>query len=186
MLRVVIDTSTWVSYALTKSTLLSRLVDSWRSGQFVLITSPATLTELAQVLNRPVIKRRAIVALDEMVAGLDRFAETAPGILGLSGASRDPKDDKFIACALEGQAHYLVSSDTDLLDMRWYQETAIVNPGQFLLALEIHSLSPSEISKRHAPMVLERILAHVPLQPVAAQRARDALALQVGLGADGA
>jgi hypothetical protein len=63
-----------------------------------------------------------------------------PGELCLTGACRDSKDDKFLTCAVEGDAHYLLSSDKDLLSMRFYRGMAIVNPGQFLLALELHAL----------------------------------------------
>lgn len=177
MLRVVIDTSTLVSYVLGKSVLLSRLIDAWRSGRFVLVTSPATRAELAQVLARPGIRSRTLVPLEEMVVGLERFSEIVPGILSASGVCRDPKDDKFVACAVEGNVHYLVSSDADLLALRWHREIAIVNPGQFLLAMEIHSLSPDQIFRRHDRIVLERILANMPLQPDAAKKVRNALAL---------
>lgn len=185
MLRVVIDTSTLVSYVLSKSALLSRLIDAWRSGQFVLVTSPATRAELAQVLARPGIRSRTLVPLDELVAGLERFSRTVPGILSTTGVCRDPKDDKFVACAVEGNVDYLVSSDADLLALRWHREIAMVNPGQFLLALEMHSLSPDQIFRRHDRMVLERILANVPLQPDAAHKVRTALALHDGKGQGG-
>lgn len=182
MLRVVIDTSTLVSYVLTKSPLLSRLIDSWHLGAYTLVTSPETRAELAQVLDRPVLRRRAKVSLEEMTAGFERYAETVPGLVSLSGACRDPKDDKFLACAFEARAHYLVSSDGDLLDLRWYRDTAIVNPGQFLLALDLSSLQPSMISRRYQRAVLERVLANIPLQPDTVQRVNEALLLLSGFG----
>lgn len=177
MLRVVVDTSTLVSYVLTRSSLLSRMIDSWRSGAFVLVTSPETLAELKDVLNRPVIKDRTAGTLDEMVAGIERFSETVPGLVEVSGGCRDPKDDKFLACAFEGRADYLVSSDADLLDMRWYRATAIVNPGQFLLVLEMYPMVADAISTHYQRTVLERVLAGVSLQPDIARRVRSALAL---------
>lgn len=182
MLRVVIDTSTLVSYVLTQSPLLSRLIDSWHVGSYTLVTSPETRAELAQVLDRPVIRKRAKVPLGEFTTGLERYAETVPGLVDLSGACRDPKDDKFVACAFEARAHYLVSSDGDLLDLRWYHDTAIVNPGQFLLVLDLSSLQPSMISRRYQRAVLERILANIPMQLDTAQRVTEALLLLSGAG----
>ena len=119
MLRVVIDTSSLVSFVLTQGEIMSRVVAQWRAGAFVLLSSPATRAELAGVLTRPAIQQLAVAPLDELVHGLERFSEHVPGKLDLSGACRDPKDDKFLACAVEGHAHYVVSSDRDLLDMRY-------------------------------------------------------------------
>jgi len=81
------------------------------------------------VLARPVIQHLATAPLDELVRGLERFSKNVSGALDLSGACRDPKDDKSLACAVEGRAHYLVSSDRDLLNMRCYRDVAIVSPG---------------------------------------------------------
>jgi len=32
--------------------------------------------------------------------------------------SRDPTDDKFLECAVSGEANYVVSADADLLSLR--------------------------------------------------------------------
>ncbi len=50
--------------------------------------------------------------------------------------SRDPDDDIFLACALEGNADYLVSGNSHLLEIKYYYGTQIVSPRQFLDILE--------------------------------------------------
>ena len=45
---------------------------------------------------------------------------------------RDPDDDKFLACALDGAAYYVVSGDSDLLSMREYKGIKIVTANEFL------------------------------------------------------
>ncbi|MBC8248193.1 MAG: putative toxin-antitoxin system toxin component, PIN family [Anaerolineales bacterium] len=177
MLRVVVDTSSLVSYVLTRGELMRRVVAYWRAGTFTLLSSPATRAELADVLARPAIRQLAVAPLDELVRGLERFSEHVPGLLGLSGACRDPKDDKFLACAVEGGAHYLVSSDDDLLDMRRYQDVAIVNPGQFVLAMELHPMEAREMAARFGRDVLADIQATVPLEPETAARVAEALTI---------
>ncbi len=177
MLRVVIDTSSLVSYVLTRGELMRRVVAHWRAGTFILLSSPATRTELAGVLAQPAIRQLAVASLDELVQGLERFAENVPGVLDLSGACRDPKDDKFLACAVGGKAHYLVSSDRDLLDMRHYRGMAIVNPGQFLLALELYPMEARALAARFGRDVLADIQATVPLEPETAARVGEALAI---------
>ena len=127
------------------------------------------------MLARPAIRQLATAPLDELVRGLERFSEHVPGVLELSGACRDPKDDRFLACAVEGGAHYLVSSDYDLLDMRRYRDVAIVNPGQFLLALELYPLEARALVARFGHDVLADIQATVPLEPGTAARVAEAL-----------
>jgi len=169
VLRVVIDTSCLVSYVLTQGDLMSRGVAHWRAGTFVVLSSPATRAELAGVLARPAIQRLAVAPLDELVRGLERFSEHVPGALNLSGVCRDPKDDKFLACAAEGGAQHLVSSDRDLLDLCHYRDVAIVNPGQLLLALELH---PMDVDVMAGPLWVRRAGRH-PGQRAAGTRDSD-------------
>lgn len=177
MLRVVVDTSSLVSYVLTRGDLMRRVVAHWRADAFTLLSSPATRAELAGVLARPAIQRLTAVPLDDLVQGLARFSEHVPGDLDVSGACRDPKDDKFLACAVEGGAQYLVSSDRDLLDVRTYQGVAIVSPGQFLLALELQAMDVRAIAARFDRAVLADIQDTVPLEPETAARVTEALAM---------
>lgn len=45
---------------------------------------------------------------------------------------RDPKDDKFLALALDGKADYLISGDADLLAHHPFAGISIVQPSEFL------------------------------------------------------
>lgn len=56
--------------------------------------------------------------------------------MALPGASRDPKDDKFLACAVEGGADYIVSGDGDLLTLENFRGVAIVRPADFVRLVE--------------------------------------------------
>jgi putative PIN family toxin of toxin-antitoxin system len=180
VLRLVIDTSSLVSYALTQGELMRRVVAHWQAGTFTLLSSPGTRAELASVLARPSIRQLATAPLDELVRGLERFSVHVPGTRDLAGACRDPKDDKFLVCAVEGQAHYLVSSDRDLLDMHHYQDVAIVNPGQFLLALELHPMEVEALAVRFGRETLADIQASVSLEPATAAHVAEALAILSG------
>jgi hypothetical protein len=117
-----------------------------------------------------------------LIQGLERHTWHVPGDVDLTGACRDPKDDKFLACAMEGKAHYLVSSDRDLLDMKSYRGVAIVNPGQFLLALELHSLDVKALAKRFDRETLVGIQRSLPLEPETAARLLEAILLAADEG----
>jgi putative PIN family toxin of toxin-antitoxin system len=181
VLRVVLDTSSLVSYVLTRGDIMRRVVAHWRANHYILLSSPATRAELAAVLARPRIERLVVASLDDLVQGIERYTWHVPGALELSGACRDPKDDKFLACALEGEAHYLVSSDKDLLDMRSFREVVILNPGQFLLALELSMLEPDAMAERFGRDTLLDIQQNLLLEPETANR----LAIAVNLAVSG-
>jgi putative PIN family toxin of toxin-antitoxin system len=149
---------------------MRRVIAHWRANHYVLLSSPQTRAELAAVLSRPQISRLAKAPLGELVRGIERYTWNVPGELDLSGASRDPKDDKFLACAVEGKAHYLVSSDNDLLDMRSFREVVIHNPGQFLLALELSMLDENAIARRFKLSTLKDLQKILSLEPETASR----------------
>lgn len=45
---------------------------------------------------------------------------------------RDPKDNKFLALAIDGQAEAIISGDKDLLTLSPYKRIVIVTPREFL------------------------------------------------------
>lgn len=53
----------------------------------------------------------------------------------LSVIAEDPEDDKFLECALEAGADYLVSSDDHLLRLGSFEGTRILKPSEFIKAL---------------------------------------------------
>lgn len=50
--------------------------------------------------------------------------------------SRDPDDDKFIACAVDGKCIYIVSGDSDLLSIEKYGDIEIFTVADFLNRIE--------------------------------------------------
>jgi hypothetical protein len=94
--------------------------------------------------------------------------------------SRERIDDRFLACAVEGEVHYLVSSDNDLLDMRSFQGVVIHNPGQFLLALELSKLDARAMARRFEGKLLVEIQEPLLLEPETAGRLAAAVALAAG------
>lgn len=59
---------------------------------------------------------------------LKKLGILTPGTKELSKESRDKKDNKFLICAGEAQAHYIVTSDKDLLDLNEYENAKIIPP----------------------------------------------------------
>jgi putative PIN family toxin of toxin-antitoxin system len=45
---------------------------------------------------------------------------------------RDPRDDKFLERAVNGQAHLILTVDRDLLSLHPFREIAILSPADYL------------------------------------------------------
>lgn len=134
-LCAVIDTNIFVS-----GTILSRgtpfeVLEAWRRQDYVLVTSEAIIAEIERVLRYPRIRDRYAITDQDVVkllASLRTDAWVVPGDYEVAGVSIDPDDDKFLACALEAQADYIVSGDPHLRNLKQYQGIDILSPYAFL------------------------------------------------------
>jgi putative PIN family toxin of toxin-antitoxin system len=136
-LRAVLDTNLLIGYLLTQGETLSHIVGHWEQGHFIYLYSPAMLAELKEVVNRPRLRRAMRADPQVLIEVIEQDGELVPGKLILAGVCRDPKDDVFIACAVEGKADYLVTGDADLLDVDSYQSVQMIAPHLFLQKLNI-------------------------------------------------
>ena len=136
MIRAVLDTNLPISYLLSQGATLSRIFDHWEQGNFIYLVSPAIVQELKDVIERPRLRQHMAADPQVLVELIENDAEHTSGRLALTGICRDPKDDIFIACAVEGDAHYIVSGDADLLDLSTYQDIQIIRPKTFVELLD--------------------------------------------------
>lgn len=137
MMRAVIDTNLLISYVLTKGPTLSRLIDHWERGSFIYLTSPPIIAELKEVLQRPHLRAKMVADPEPLLEVIEADTEQIPGQLVLGDVCRDPKDTIFIACAIEGEADYIVSWDKDLLDLSEYQGIKIIRAEAFVAILDV-------------------------------------------------
>jgi uncharacterized protein len=98
----------------------------------VLLTSPAALAELFEVLDRPKFDRyvNPEQRLDFAHAYLHR-AETVQPTTTLT-ACRDPDDKRLLELALNGHADLLVTGDDDLLALAGSSPFRIVTPRHYV------------------------------------------------------
>ena len=81
MLRIVLDTNTFVSSLLVQHGLPAEAVDAWRERRYVLATSPAVISEIRSTLRYPRIRRKYAITdddVDRLVALLERDALVVP------------------------------------------------------------------------------------------------------------
>lgn len=129
--RWVIDTNCLVSRLLAPTGTAARAVDK-ALGSGILLVSDASMTELIQVLSRPkfdpYITQNERSGFIRTLGGVSRTVNITRRI----SACRDPKDDVFLEVAVNGQAHALITGDTDLLVLHPYQGIPILSPADFL------------------------------------------------------
>lgn len=135
-LCVVLDTNLLVGYLLTQGKTITRIIDYWENGDIIVVVSPAIVEELAEVVQRPRLRQHMTVDPQVIINLLLSDAIQTRGDLAFPGASRDPKDDKFLACAVEGEAAYLVSGDEDLLSLKQFRDVLIMSPANFVRLIE--------------------------------------------------
>lgn len=139
MIRAVVDTNTLVSGLISPLGAPAQITRHWKRGDFLLLTSPVLLAELRRVLEYSRIADRLGWSGEERTQFVESFEALAlitPGVLTLPSVTRDPKDDPVVACAVEGEARFIVSGDQDLLVLGTYGKVRMVTPREFLALLE--------------------------------------------------
>jgi len=133
-MRVVLDTNVFVSILIRPGDTFLSLID-YIDQNATIVYSADTLTELVDVLRRRKFARyttpQEVAAFVAWIAAAGELVTVEDAVTG----SRDPKDNKFLAVAVAGQADYLVSGDRDLLVLGHIGGAAIVSPADFLAAV---------------------------------------------------
>ncbi len=129
--RFVLDTNVIISALLLKRSVARQAFDKALSEGKVLM-SQSTIEELDDVLHRPAFDKYVteeertlfITALVHEVVLIEVSAKIK--------ACRDPKDDKLLEVAVDGQATCIISGDQDLLVLNPFRNIRIMTPREFL------------------------------------------------------
>lgn len=140
MLRVVLDTNVFVSSLLSTQGLPAQVLSAWRDGRYMLVTSPPIIAEIVEVLESPRIAEKYLISpkeIEQLLILLKTDAIVVPGRTLVAGAvPQYPRDEMFIACAVEANADCIVSGDKHLLDLHSYKNIPILTVRQFAEKLE--------------------------------------------------
>jgi putative PIN family toxin of toxin-antitoxin system len=137
MIRAVLDTNVFLRALINPHSRCGRLLDEF-ADDYELVLSPAIVREVLEVLHQPRLRAKFphIAQLD--IARILSLFEQAQVVepQDVPSVSRDPQDDKFLACARSAGAEYLVTEDKDLLVLEEYEGTRICQPAEFIALLE--------------------------------------------------
>ena len=129
-MKVVVDTNDLDSGVFFGG-MPSRILEAWRDQRIDVVVSPDILEEYRRV-GEHLETQFTDVSLAPFLALLVMNAEIIEPPDLPEQVSRDSDDDKFIACALAGGCHVIISGDKDLLSISGYRGVKVVAPREFL------------------------------------------------------
>ena len=127
-MRIVIDTNV-VASGIVFGGKPERLLELAIKNDVEMCVSPQILAEYDEIIARLSAKypnRTIAISLKDLT---DNALLVSPS--QTVTVCRDPDDNKFIECAMEGKCLYIVSGDNDLLDLHSYADIEIVTVAEF-------------------------------------------------------
>ena len=127
-LHVVLDTNVWVGGIAFKKSISRRLLNCWEANEFFVLVSKEIVMEIIDTL-----RKHFFFTDDEAYTWYKKIYAHAlvVDIHSIIQKCRDVSDNKFLACAVDGKANYLVSNDNDLLSIGAIEGIPIVKIGAF-------------------------------------------------------
>lgn len=109
MIRMVLDTNVLVSAVISPFGNEAQVLDAVQAGRIVPCLSRSILEEYTDVLGRPKFgfKPEKTDRIRRLLQLNGLLFEPSP----VTGASPDPGDDEFIACALQANAKFIVTGN---------------------------------------------------------------------------
>lgn len=133
-MKVVLDTNVFVSGVFFGGTP-GRVLEAWRDGRAEVVLSRDIIEEYVRV-GEELAGRFPDVDLGPALELLAVSTTLVDSTQLPEPVSRDPDDDKFLACALAAGADCVVSGDRDLLDVSPYEGVAVLTPRDFVDQLQ--------------------------------------------------
>jgi len=136
-MRAVLDTNVVVSALIWGGTPFG-LLEVAAEGRVDLVTSPALLAELGEVLRRPHLSTRLQRVRGSVEEALEFYAAFTISVTPASVpriVPDDPDDDQVIAAAIAAGADIIASGDRHLVSLGIYQSVRILRPAEALASI---------------------------------------------------
>jgi putative PIN family toxin of toxin-antitoxin system len=107
------------------------IIEKWSEGHIVMVVSHEILDEYLEVFNRFKLSE------DEQESLTILFSNPHNTVVvnsksKISLIKDDPDDNKFLECAIDGKADYIISGDKHLLNCTKFKHCKIARPADFL------------------------------------------------------
>ena len=132
MLKVVIDTNVFISSVLTKGGKPSVVIKIWkRTRKYQLFYTE----EIIRVMTELNVDVSLVKDWDKTIR---KNAILVVPTRKIEAIKEDPPDDKFIECAIESHADYIITGDKHLRRLKEYEGIKIINAAEFLEILKTY------------------------------------------------
>jgi putative PIN family toxin of toxin-antitoxin system len=139
MFLAVLDTNILASGTVTTTTPPGQIINAWRDGQFLLVTSEHILKELERTLQKPYFQAHLTkTQVNDFIKLLQSESLVTPLTVKIENVATHPEDDLIISTAISAKVDYLVTGDDQLLNKVGpiYQGLKIVTAKTFLNVLQ--------------------------------------------------
>lgn len=136
-MRIVLDANVYVAAELSPRGVGLKVIKTFTNpdSPFELVLTAKIIAEIYDVLTRPrIIKltKKDEGSVKVLMERLENIAYLVPDLPIPNDACRDPKDLIYLAASDTAKAELIVSLDRDLLDLKEYKGTRIVQPHEFI------------------------------------------------------
>lgn len=138
-MRVVLDANVWVSALISGQGAPARIVERWQRGAVEVVICSAIRAELDRVLHYPKLMERYQLPENDIALFLRQLERQCVDVVPareICVIECDPTGNRYLECAVAGEAAVIVSGDRHLLGLREYEGIQILTPAGFLLLLE--------------------------------------------------
>ena len=125
---MVLDTNIFIAAYFNRKSASARIIDLCLENKLELIFSSRLRKEVRLILKNVRAEREFQKRIQSLFMNASRIRPTQK----IFTVKEDPEDNKFLECALEGKADYLITSDRHLLELGEFAQTKICKPTQFL------------------------------------------------------
>jgi len=126
--KLVLDTNAFVAAFYNPNSASAHIIDLCCRGECQAVFSTRLRREVESILKQVKVNK----GFRERVQKFFKGARTVRVAREIPLVMEDSDDNKFLNCALLGEADYLVTSDHHLLKLGEYLGTKICKPAQFL------------------------------------------------------
>lgn len=130
MLKVVIDTNVFISGVLVETGNPSLVIKAWkRAHKYQLFITEEIIQEVLKVMHRLNVNADIIADWDKVIR---KNAISVIAARKIEVIKEDPSDNKFLECAIEAQADYIISGDKHLKKLVEFEGIKIIDVRKFL------------------------------------------------------
>ena len=132
MIRVVLDTNVIISALLKEGSAPALILSLALEGHIQLCVTEEIFAEYTGVLSREKFQSLDQASVRKALQSIKRKSFWVSPSTRINIIKIDPEDNKFLECALEAKAHYLITGNRKHFPMAHYDQTRIMSPGDFL------------------------------------------------------